>query len=117
MTDPFQTILQSGNLTTNQFPVTSRYHAVGTATLETNKDKYIIYLKRRFIPPFEKLELIRHHVVKEGDRPDNITALYIGDPEQFWQVADANNSMKPEELTDVPGITLRITQPEGIRTF
>jgi hypothetical protein len=38
----------------------------------------------------------------------------MGDPLQFWRVADANNAMQPEELTAEIGRKLRITQPEGI---
>jgi gamma-glutamyltranspeptidase/glutathione hydrolase len=41
-------------------------------------------------------------------------AQYLGDPEQFWRLCDANAAMHPEELTDAIGRTLRITLPEGI---
>jgi hypothetical protein len=49
--------------------------------------------------------------VKEGDRLDNIAASYIGDPQQFWQIADANEALKPEELTQNAGGEIRIAQP------
>jgi hypothetical protein len=55
--------------------------------------------------------------VTEGDRLDNITAHYLGDPEQFWRVADANNAMNPTDLVKQPeniNRKLRITLPEGI---
>lgn len=116
MTDPFQNILQSGNMPINNFPVSSRYYAVGTTTIELADKRKVVYIKRRFIPPAEKLELITEHTVKKGDRLDNIAASYIGDPEQFWQVADANNAIKPQELTEVPGAKIHITQPAGIRS-
>ncbi|MEO8108827.1 MAG: LysM domain-containing protein [Ginsengibacter sp.] len=115
MTDPFQNILQSGNLPVNNLPVSSRYYAVGTTTIELADKRKVVYIKRRFIPPAEKLELITEHIVKKGDRLDNIAASYIGDPEQFWQVADANNAMKPSDLTEEPGEKIRITQPLGAR--
>ncbi len=114
MTDPFQNILQSGNPPLNLFPATSRYYRIKTTTIETADGKTVAYLRRRFIPAAESLSLISIHQVKEKDRLDNIAANYIGDPEQFWQVADANNAIKPEELTDEPGRQLRITQPQGI---
>lgn len=117
MTDPFQTILQAGKRPVNNFPVTSRYYGLGTATLESADSDPKIYLLRRFIPSADSLELITEHTVKKGDRLDNLAASYIGDPEQFWQIADANNAMKPEELTEEAGSKLRITQPAGIRTF
>ena len=41
----------------------------------------------------------------QGDRLDNITAKYLGDPEQFWRMCDANGAMRPEELTETIGST------------
>jgi hypothetical protein len=75
--------------------------------------KTIVYLRRRFLPAAEDLVLLQEHVVTEGDRLDNVTAQYLGDPEQFWRIADANNAMRPCELTENPGRILRITLPEG----
>lgn len=86
---------------------------MATATFQKTDGTSIIYLKRRIIPSAENLSLMFEHQVKEGDRLDNLSAAYIGDPEQFWQIADANNAMKPEELTDDHRSWLRITQPGG----
>jgi hypothetical protein len=113
-TDPLQNILQAGNMPVNHFPITSRYYRISTVTMETSDGKTVAYLQRRFVPPPESLSLISIYQVKQSDRLDNITANFIGDPEQFWQVADANNAMKPEELTDEPGTQLSITQPQNI---
>lgn len=96
------------------FPVTSRYYATPTATLETPDGKTIAFLKRRFVPPPERFALLQEYIVKAGDRLDNVTAEFLDDPEQFWRLADANNAMQPDELTETPGRTLRITLPEGI---
>lgn len=114
MTDPMKAILQNVNLKTSLFPPTSRYHGIDTATMEIPDGKTVIYLHRRFVPSPERFELIQEHTVTEGDRLDNVTAHYLGDPEQFWRIADANNAMRPEELTEEIGRKLRITQPEGI---
>ena len=113
MTDPLQAILQAGNLPVNSFPVSSRYYRVGTATLENPDGSGIIYLKRRIIPSAETLSLLAEHQVKEADRLDNITAAYIGDPEQFWRLCDANRALHPRELEQF-GRKLRITLPEGV---
>jgi hypothetical protein len=74
----------------------------------------ISYLRRRFLPSPDRFALLQEHTVIDGDRLDNVTARYMGDPLQFWRVADANNAMQPEELTAEIGRKLRITQPEGI---
>jgi hypothetical protein len=99
---------------TLNFPQTSRYYNFETATLETPDGRMIIYLKRRFVPPPENFSLLQEHVVVEGDRLDNVTARYLGDPEQFWRICDANRAMRPDELTETIGRRLRITLPEGI---
>lgn len=102
------------SVATTTFPITSRYYQVGTAQFETADGKTIIYLRRRFVPPASRFTLLEEHVVIEGERLDNITAQHLGDPEQFWRVCDANNAMRPDELTETPGRRLRITLPEGI---
>ena len=96
------------------FPPTSRYHNIETATLETVDGKEIVYLKRRFVPSPDRFTLLQEHAVVEGDRLDNITALYLDDPLQFWRICDANNAMNPPDLTTEIGRRLRITLPEGI---
>ncbi|MCS7002579.1 MAG: LysM peptidoglycan-binding domain-containing protein [Dehalococcoidia bacterium] len=116
MTDPnaqLQALLQPGSLANNLFPPASRYHGVPLATLQTTDGRTIVYLRRRFVPPPERFTLLQEHVVKQGDRLDNITAQYLGDPEQFWRVCDANGVIRPGEL-EVIGRRVRITLPEGL---
>lgn len=96
------------------FPVTSRYHAVPIATLTTADGRTVAYLKRRFVPSPERFALLQEHQVVAGDRLDNLAAQYLGDPERFWQLCDANAALHPQELTETVGRRLRITLPEGI---
>jgi hypothetical protein len=96
------------------FPINSRYYGIATVTLETQDGKQIVFLRRRFVPPPERFDLLTEHTVSEGERLDNITALYLGDPEQFWRVCDANGVIRPAELTETVGRKIRITLPEGI---
>jgi len=96
------------------FPPTSRYFSVETTTLEERDGEVIVYLKRRFVPQSERFALLQEHVVKQGERLDNITAQYLDDPEQFWRICDANRAMRPDELTETIGRRLRITLPEGV---
>ena len=114
ITDPLQAIMQSGFHKTVVFPPTSSYHGIETATMETVEGKTIIYIRRRFIPPPEKFSLLQEHTVIQGDRIDNIANQYLGDPEQYWRICDANNIMHPDELTETIGNKIRITLPEGI---
>jgi len=103
----------------NQFPINSRYHDIETAMLtmtdgEKGESRQIAYLKRRFVPSPKSFHTIDQHAVTQGDRLDNIAAKYLGDPEQFWRICDANNAMRPEELTQTVGSKLNITLPENI---
>ncbi len=96
------------------FPATSRYHDIETATLELPDGSEVVYLRRRFVPSPDRFALLQVHVVVSGDRLDNVTARYLGDPEQFWRIADANGALRPEELVERVGRRLRITLPEGL---
>lgn len=96
------------------FPPTSRYHAIETVTVQTSDGKTIVYLTRRFVPSPDRFALLQEHLAVQGDRVDNITARYLGDPEQFWRICDANGAMRPDELTEEIGRRLRIALPEGI---
>lgn len=95
------------------FPVTSRYHGIETAKRVTADGREIIYLRRRFLPAASSMAVLADHVVAQGERLDNITARYLGDPEQFWRLCDANDAMHPAELTAEIGRRLRIPLSQG----
>jgi hypothetical protein len=97
------------------FPRNSRYYKIEIAKLVTPDGREVAYLRRRFVPPPGTGPLLAEHVVAQGERLDNITALYLGDPEQFWRLCDDNLAMRPDELTDerATGRRLRILTPEG----
>ena len=101
-------------MATFNFSPTSRYHGIETAILEKPDGTQVAYLRRRFIPAPERFALLQEHLVSEGERPDLIASQYMGDPEAFWRIADANAVMRPEELTETVGRRIRITLPEGI---
>jgi hypothetical protein len=92
----------------------SRYYGIPTATTLTASGRTIVYLRRRFVPPPERFALLYEHTVMDGDRPDLLAHHYLGDPEQFWRLCDANNVLAPEALTSEPGRRIRITLPEGV---
>ncbi|WP_199856434.1 hypothetical protein [Lunatibacter salilacus] len=113
ITDPIQALVDSANLPTHNFPATSRYYPIATTHMDGPDEEAILYLRRRFVPPPEFYSSQQRHRVADGERLDNITAMYLGDPEQFWQVADANGVMKPQELIEKAGNLLRIPSASG----
>ena len=96
------------------FSIASRYHGIQTARHKMRDGRHVMYLRRRFVPSPERFESLTEHTVTEGDRLDNIAAQYLGAPDQFWRICDANHAFAPEELTERIGRRLRITLPEGI---
>jgi hypothetical protein len=113
-TDPVQAMLAQTSLQKNLFTATSRYYGIDTETLTTADGMTIIYLKRRFLPSPDRFQLLQEHTVTQAERLDNIAAKFLGDPELFWRIADANGAMRAEELVQTVGRRLRITLPEGI---
>ena len=98
----------------SRFPITSRYFSSRTAQIELPDGRTITYLTRRFVPPPQAFSLLLEHSVSQGDRLDLIAFRYLGDPEQYWRIADANGAIRPDELIATLGRRLRITLPEGI---
>lgn len=96
------------------FPANSRYQATETTRLTLPDGSEVVFLKRRFLPQPEQLAPWRRVDVVQGDRLDNLAAKLLGDPEQFWRIADANRAMRPESLVEVVGRRLVIALPDGV---
>ena len=114
MSDALQALIAANSTKPNPHPITSRYYGIAMTEVVLPNGKTVVYLRRRFVPSPDRFQLLQLHTVTQGERLDNITARYLGDPEQFWRVCDANNAMRPEELTETVGRRLRITLPQGI---
>jgi hypothetical protein len=108
-------IKANGTIASPLLPPTSRYYGLETVEFTSPGRKTVSYLRRRFLPRLDRFDLLQYHVVSEGERLDNIAVRYLGDPEQFWRICDANNTLSPFELTLKTGRKIRITLPEGIR--
>lgn len=114
MTDALKAFLQSASLEISPFSPGSRYHGLASASWTRPDGVEVRYVTRRFVPPPEALASVGEHAVAEGDRLDNLAARYLGDPEQYWRLCDANRALRPGALTEVVGTRLRVALPEGI---
>jgi|SRR5439155_24783471 len=98
------------------FDPASRYSGIETGTLTvTDPDglaRTIAYKRRRFIPPVADATRVLEHRFAEGERLDRITARYLGDPTQFWQICDANLVLRPEELEEEIGRPIHVAMPQ-----
>ena len=93
------------------FDLTSRYYNLEQATFQRADGEEVRYVRRRFCPPGEALPTLVEVVVSDGDRLDLLTARSLGDPLQFWRVADANNALSPFDLMEEIGRFIRVLQP------
>ncbi len=93
------------------FAPNSRYRNLDVATLASPEGGEIRYVRRRFLPIGPPAAILAVHAVTGSDRIDNVTAAYLGDPELFWEVCDANAATRPDKLTADPGRTLIIPTP------
>ncbi len=112
--NPFNAFSLPTDLRATAFAQNSRYSGLEILKQKLPDGREVAYVARRFVPQPERFETLREHAVSEGDRPDNLAAHYMGDPEQFWRLADANNVLNPLEMTSEIGRHIRITLPEGI---
>jgi hypothetical protein len=97
------------------FDTSSRYYKINDTTITVKdsdgKERGIVYKRRRFIPSSAGITTLVEHTVTQGERLDNITARYMGDPTLFWRVCDANLILNPDELTAESGSMIKIALP------
>ena len=96
------------------FPPTSRYYGIEITSITTPDGEPVPYLRRRFLPTSASFAPLSEHVVSEGERMDLIAARELGDAEAYWRICDANDAMRPDDLTASIGQRLAITLPQGI---
>ncbi|NCA84372.1 MAG: hypothetical protein EOM83_02230 [Clostridia bacterium] len=46
------------------------------------------------------------HLLKQGQRTDHLASLYCNDPAGFWRIAEANDTMLPEALSEQSEIAI-----------
>lgn len=94
----------------------SRYQNVGTATLLSPSGDAIPYLRRRFLPIVDESAPARIHIVAVGElnRPDLVAAAELGQAELSWLLADLNPVMRPSELCQHAGRSVRVPPSVGL---
>lgn len=114
MKQDIQQLLSAAGLDSTTFEPTSRYYGKPLTSSLSVDGETVVHTTRRFVPSPENFALLQYHFIEQGDRLDNIAQQYLGDPEQFWKLCDANGVDRPDDLTEEVGNTLRITLPEGV---
>jgi hypothetical protein len=84
----------------------SRYERVAEDVYVDARGHEVPFKLLRLLPP--ALPAVQSHLVVAGDRLDLLAHGYLGNPELFWRICDANAALRPEELTDELGRLLAI---------
>lgn len=84
----------------------SRYEALPEDVYVDPSGREIPYKLLRLLPPEQPA--LQTHLVVDGDRLDLLAHRYLGNPELYWRLCDANGALRPEELTREPGRVLGI---------
>jgi len=92
----------------------SRYYGSGVEQMTAPDGTVIAYLSRRIIPQTSIYTQTQNYSVVAGDRLDNLSARFLGDPILFWMICDANGVENPDELTAEPGLVIQIPLVSGI---
>lgn len=115
MTDPVAALVAAGALPANSFPPNSRYAGTTIRTLDRGDGRPpVAFLGLRLLPQPAQLGVLGEHPVVGGDRLDVLAGRYLGDPELWWRIADANVAAHPDELTATVGRWLRIAAEQGM---
>jgi hypothetical protein len=109
MSGPLDDLLRGPALENTLYPPGSRYHLVPIAQITLPDGRTVRYLRRRQLPDPAALVTVAQYRVASGDRLDTIAWQQLGDPLAAWRIADANVTLRMEELTEEPGRRLRIT--------
>lgn len=118
MNDPVQMLIDAGAIPTSPFGPTSRYANVPLARYsfpvgDAAAENSVAYVLRRFVPQGRDIPIATRHLVRAGDRADNLAAQYLGDAHLNWRVADANLASDLLDFTAAPGLRIAIPFPPG----
>ncbi len=102
MNDPVKILLAQASDLLSPFAENSRYRSVEQLTVTLPDGRPARCVGRRWLPQPEELATLAEHRLALGDRLDNLAHRYLGDPELFWRICDANRTLRPADLTDAP---------------
>jgi hypothetical protein len=88
----------------------SRYASSTSLTMQAASGRVVKYLAIRILPFGDSVAGTSATRVQanEVNRLDLIATRVLGDPEQAWRIADANDAIDPFGLCDQAGAVLRL---------
>ncbi len=79
------------------FDPKSRYARAETYTVPDTRGRQVTVVAP---PPAPDQVQLGIHLLRQGERPDLLAAKYLDDPAGYWRIAEQNDAMLPEALTE-----------------
>ena len=85
------------------FDPKSRYAKLATVLMKDARGRTV-----EVVPPAPApaQELRGTHLRRQGERPDHLATLYLSDPAGFWRLAEMNDAMTAEVLSELRGVDI-----------
>jgi hypothetical protein len=79
------------------FDKKSRYASAETQAVTDTRGRTVNVV----VPPPPPVQtLLGVHLLRQGERSDHLAAKYLGDPAGYWRLAEQNDAMLPDILTE-----------------
>ena len=79
------------------FDPASRYANVETYTVVDHRGRQVTVVA---VPPHPDATLLGIHALRQGERLDHLAQKYLGNAELFWAIAEQNDAVLAESLTE-----------------
>jgi hypothetical protein len=79
------------------FDPKSRYANIPQYPVTDHRGRTVMVVET---PPDPNEALLGIHVLRQGQRLDHLAFEYLNDPAGYWRIAERNEAMLPEQLTE-----------------
>ena len=85
------------------FDPKSRYYPIAPVFLTDSRGRAVAVTPPA---PGPAQGLLGIHSRREGERADHLAALYLADPAGYWRIAEMNDAMTAEALTELREVAI-----------
>ena len=83
----------------------SRYASAPTEAVPDTRGRLVTAV---LPPPPPAQTQLGIHALRQGERLDHLAALYLSNPTAYWRIAEQNDVMLPEALTEAREIEIPV---------
>lgn len=87
----------------SSYDARSRYATTPTYLVPDHRGRLVSVVA---VPDRPRQAIAGVHLLQQGERPDHLAARYLDNPTAFWRIAEANDAMGAEWLTERREITI-----------